>query len=385
MKRKVWTAIVLGMCVTGLEVRAQEVVSTTAPSSMPAGAASTTQPTSRPRLVVPQGFVRLDIGERHFLIEPSDEAWVRQAVAKAQPATRPSTMPSDLLGTIKDRREELLAAMVTDLGVSREVVEKWLDEKLVPAITELGELKVAVVTMVSHRTRVRDLMASGWEAPVFRYNRAMNEVYQVPVAVMGSDTEAADALVPAIYDPAQSVEERIAKLASELAVVEGDVLEAKSQRAQYYVQMGLVELIGNDVLRKLELKPDQEWFLMGGTGVLTAKYLAQMTGVPRRLIVRAMGAENPRGVRTTTIDLLHPIGRENLRKDAVLPYMDAFRRKSVRVMDDVLLRAGDEAIAKMLTAVREKKPATGDDLVKLVLQVTGVDVGPKLKAGSTGN
>lgn len=350
-------------------------------SSTRATTGSAGRATSRPRLVTPAGFVRMEISGRQFMIEPGDEAWVREAVAKVRPATRPSTMPSDVVERLKEGREEFARMVAGDLGVEAEVVGKWVDEKLVPALVELQEVPTAVVTMVSYHDRVRDLMKQGWEVPAFQYNRATNEVYRVPVAAVSSDFDSVDALVPAAFEPKDAVEKRIEKLANELAVVDSDLLEAKGRRGEYLVQVGLIGLVGNDVLSKLELKPDQEWLLAGATGVLTAKYMSHLTGIPRRMIVKAMSSENPRGLRTSSLDLLHPIDKQNLRREALLPYMDAFRRKSVRAVDDLLLRHGDEVLPKILAAIREKKPATGIDLVKLVQEISGTDPTPMLQAG----
>src|SRR5580765_5102466 len=103
--------IAIGLAVLSLRA-ADAAPPTLAPQPPPAAAAAAktaaaTPPTSAPTtatsaparygLVIPPGFKKIEVNQRAAVLEPVDEAWVRQTLEAVQPTTMPTTMPSDLL------------------------------------------------------------------------------------------------------------------------------------------------------------------------------------------------------------------------------------------------------------------------------------------------
>jgi hypothetical protein len=94
-------------------------------------------------------------------------------------------------------------------------------------------------------------------------------------------------------------------------------------------------------------------------------------------------AEHPANpIPTSAVDLLHPLNISDMRQDMLPAYFDAVRRKSGRVIQAMVDKSGDAAIAKSIAAIRDKKPADGAALVKLVQDASGLDVTPMLGKGS---
>lgn len=370
-------AVALGMASVG-GAQSAATVPATAPSTVP------TSGPARPRLEVPPGFVRIDVGTRHLLIEPADEAWVREAVAEAGklPVTRPSTLPADLLAAVTSRFDEVVARIAEDLAADKGAVGKSVEQALKRTLEDFESRPVESVGMVTTRERLRELGRRGWENPSFRYNRVADEVYFSDAFVLSSDVDAADSLVPMVYDATLAADARLRSIVEGFRRLDAVVLRAKSQRGQFLLQAALLRVLGEHTLPGSELKPDQEWLRVGVVGVLTAKYTSMLSGVPRRAVVEAMTADPRRGgLRARTIDLLGPMDPAVMRREAVMPYADALRRKSVKVADDLVLRHGDEVLPRILRAVAEKKPADGKALVEVVREVTGTDITPWLRPG----
>lgn len=350
--------------------------------------AGSTRPSTddgRPRLVVPEGYEKLRFGGRVLLVTPADRAWVTAAIERAMtaPVTRPSTMPAEIIGRVRDSRADLIRMLSTDLAISEVRVEGWVDDGVLKALTEFEASAMINVPMVVTRDRAKALLAGGWENPAFRFNRLTGEVGFSQTLVISTDEDSPDALVPFLYDPTAPEEDRIAQLATALGNLDASVLRARAQRGQFILQAALLRFIGNGVLEDLNLRDDQGWLAAGLSGILTAKYTSMLSGVPRRQIVQAMTIEpaRGRGIPARSIDLLAPLDPNAMRREMILPYVDAVRRKSVRAMDELVLRKGDEVIPLLLTKVRELKPADGTALRLLVEETTGVDLTPWLRSG----
>src|SRR5215510_7114843 len=90
------------------------------------GIAQTTSPTTRPattqrvrwQITLPPGFVKVAVGDRLAICDAADEAWVKEALTSAPPATKPTTMPADLLDRLASHRAALVKQMSTDFAVS---------------------------------------------------------------------------------------------------------------------------------------------------------------------------------------------------------------------------------------------------------------------------
>ena len=110
MRSSLSLAIVVLYCT--VSVSALRAANATAP------AAPTSAPAPPRKVVIPNGFKVVTVGNRHVICEPADEAWVATALGKAQPTTRPSTMPADLVQRLTDQRTPTLQQFARDLALS---------------------------------------------------------------------------------------------------------------------------------------------------------------------------------------------------------------------------------------------------------------------------
>jgi hypothetical protein len=118
-------------------------------------------------------------------------------------------------------------------------------------------------------------------------------------------------------------------------------------------------------------------------GVLSAKYSSSLIGLDTALQLQNMTSDDPRNpIRPEAIDLLHPLPRDQMRPAAVFAYDDAFRRKSARAVKNWLKSAGDAAVPKLLSAMRQNPPADGAALLKQIQQISGVDLSADVATGS---
>lgn len=368
---------------------------TTAPATPPTTSPATTRsaPTTRPRLTVPPGHVRMNIDGRHFILRPDDEAFIRATLPTVPPTTRPSTLPVDLLNTLRERTDEIATLLAADLDISPDATRAFLNDRLIAALADFDTSPVESVLFITSRPRLAELLKTGWENPSVRLNRGTGDAEFSQILVIPTDPDSIDAVVPILLpetippDPAA----RAAKFIADVESLDSSIIRARAQRGQFILQATLVRFIGNETLGQLKLPADQEWLASGITGALTAKYTSLISGLPRRAIVYAMVYEPPQGrtppgyIRTAGINLLSPVNPVDLRPQALLPYADALRRKSVAAVDELILRHGDQVLPKLLDALRSPqppattRPATGPELVQLIQDLTGTDVTPFLR------
>src|SRR3954447_16127316 len=81
-----------------------------------AQAPATTGPTTRFVMTVPPGYERVTVGRYDALVRPNDKGWVTQALSTMKPATRPTTMPADLLKRVAESRAAVTKQIVADLA-----------------------------------------------------------------------------------------------------------------------------------------------------------------------------------------------------------------------------------------------------------------------------
>jgi hypothetical protein len=350
-----------------------------APATTPAS-----QPTSRPRYVmsVPPGFHKVESGFRVVLCEPADDAWVKQAIANTPPTTMPTTMPTDVADKLKERRSILIARIAGDLSLKEtKLVEDLIDKTLIPQVQKLGELQPPIFYLVATRDRIKQLLKAGWTDPHMRYNRMADDVDFRPDLRLTDDRPMDDMVMPVIYPPESTPEQRIKALEQTLRFNENAVLDAFSRRGQLITQLSIIEFIQKQALEPLKLKDDQQWLGLGMQAVLSVKYMHDLLGVNEKELLDRMMRDDPRNpVRPDAIDLLHPADRNQMKREWVPLYGDAFRVKSARVVRAWSEKCGESAVATTLAAIRANPPADGPALLKLINVTTGVDLAKEVKA-----
>lgn len=338
----------------------------------------TTMPTTQPRhvLMVPPGFQTATFDGKTLLFEAADKPWVELAMRGFSPATRPTTMPADLLERLAARRTAIIEAYCRDLAVKDgSSLAKYLDGSLTDELKRLRDFRPPVFYLVSTKDRLRDLLCSGqWQDPGFRYNRIADEVMFRNSVALTLDRPMDDAVLAVLYDPADASAQRQERLLRQVRATEDDIVRANSGQSQFMTQIAIGESIMKDVFLPMNFPKDQQWFVYGSTGILSAEYAAEITGSPKTELLMLLAAEirqNP--IKMRTIDLLEPVEVSQLKPQYVAAYLDAYRRKSISVMLKVMTRSRDK-YPQLVESLRQKPCATGTELVARIQQITGVDV-----------
>ncbi len=350
-------------------------------SYAPAQPAAPSTARVRKPLIVPSNFKIVIVDRRRAVCQEGDEAWVRQALADAKPATMPTTMPSTLLEKLSEQRDVLAERVAADVGLPDPAEpKKMLDENLLPLLRQAAAFDPPVYYMVSTEPAVRQLIKAGWENPLFYLNRAADRVAINVRVDMSMAGDMDDTLLPALYEPAHDMATRRRILLDSIAQAEQRLAYELAIQSEYAVQMSFVGFVGQRIFKPLELTDNQEWFAIGVTAVLSAKYLAVVNGMNEVSYLERMMTDDPRNpIRMSTVDLVNPLTSEQLRSNYQRPYLDAYRRRATAVAHGWLARIPPGALGKTLSAIKTSKPADGPALVKLIADQTGIDLTEDLK------
>jgi hypothetical protein len=349
----------------------------------PASAPSTTTAPAHHALVIPPGFKKITVNQRMALVEPADEAWVSQTLEAVQPTTMPTTMPSDLLGQIKASRAQLRARVMKDLAISDPaVVDKFFSEKLEPLLQRFDDINPPLYYLVTSREKLKELLKAGWSDPRFYYNRVADNVQFSPAINLTTEGEADDVVLPAVFDATDPPDKKRESLTKLVHDAEAGVANSVSGRAMSVMQLAFVDFIYVEAIKPMNVNTQTEWFGLGLSGIVSSRYVSQITGINLDLFLQNMTTDNPGNpIRSTTIDLLHPTPQTEMRPMAAPAYADAYRRKAARVVALWTKKAGDDAIPKTIAALKQSKPADGETLVKQIQQASGVDLSQDVKPG----
>jgi hypothetical protein len=349
----------------------------TSPTSAPA----TTQ-RARYEIITPPGFQRLTIGDHSVIAEPADLPWIQEALKGFEPTSRPTTMPSTLVASRKETRPQIEQAMAADLGITDpKATGELFDQILIPNLQRLGNLKPPLFFLVTTREKLKNLLMNGWTDPRLHYNKLTGDVQFVPRLELSMDREMDEYLVPSIYPATALPDQRKQMLSQIVDRTEQGLAGTISGRAQGFVHTATMDFIGRTIFAPLKLRPDQEWFSMGVSSTLAAKYLAMVEKIDFKQLIARMTRENPTNpISPRTIDLAHPVDPKDLRREAMPLYVDAMGKKAMVVAGKIIEQGGPDAIKKILAAMRKQMPKDGDELVKLIKDASGVDVSEDVKA-----
>ncbi len=340
-----------------------------------------TQPALRREVVIPAGYEVIEREGRRVIATMADAEWVRQALVGIQPATRPSTLPADVIERLIAKRAWLEQQLARDLLIEDPaVIRDFIDQRLLPRVRAVESAPIPLFYLAISRPALKELMKQGWSDPRFYYNRAADEIMIQPRLEVNFDRPMDDLLVGAFFEPGDTVEIKQAALADTIQSIEAGLAQELSIQAQRRLQMELLAFIEQHLIDRIDWKADQVWLRLGLVAVLSARYAAEMTGADSLWYVAPMVAEPPRvRLRAANIDLLHPADPQDLRREYVSAYFDAMRRKSVAVVWDWLREAkSEQPVPDTLKAVLERKPVDGQELIKLIHATTDVDLTARL-------
>lgn len=367
------------LSVAGVLLVTSTVVAQTAPA--PASAPAATQ-RARYEVNVPPGFQKLTAADHSVLVEPADIPWVQEALADFKPTTRPTTMPIDLVTSLKAARPQIEREMAADLGITdKQQTTELFDDILVHNLTRLGELKVPLFFLVTTRDKLKQLLIDGWRDPRLHYNKTSDDVQFVPTLELSLDRPLDDYVVPAMYGAQATPEQRKRELVSIIDRTEAGLAGAESSKAQAFVHTAIMNFIGRNIFLSLKVTPDQEWLSMGVSSTLAAKYVSTINHMDFKQLMQRMTADRPQNpISPRTINLAHPVDPKDLRPQAVPLYIDAMGRKAMTVVMKILDSGGPEAVKKIVEGMKKQPPKDGDALVQLIKEASGVDVSDDVKA-----
>jgi hypothetical protein len=341
----------------------------------------TTAPTPH-TVVIPPGLKMFDIAGRHIIADPADEPWIRQAMTALAPTTRPTTTPADLVEKFAAARPELTKQMTADLALSNPAVLTPFFESTTTRLTKFRDMRLPIYYFAISREALRTLAKSHtWEDPRYYYNRVTDEVMIDTGMRFSIDVPVDDMLLPSLFDAANTSEARAAILTRAVQQTEHMTTTEIATRAQVGLQVSFITFIIDNVFRPMNLKSGQDWFGVGTSGVLSARYAALVTGASEDWILKQMTAEPQRTpFSAASTDLLHPLDLTTLRDQAVPFYLDSVRRKSTTALRSLITQAGTPAVAKIIAAMRATPPADAAALITLIQQQTNIDLKPQLIA-----
>jgi hypothetical protein len=333
-------------------------------------------------IVVPPGFQKVTIGAHSVIAEPSDLPWIQEALNQYKPTTRPTTMPATLITSLKEARPELEKALAADIGISDpKLTAELFDSVLLPNLQRLADLKPPLFYLVTTKEKLKALLKNGWSDPRLHYNKLSDDVQFVPTLELSTDREMDEYLVPAMYPPESSAEERKQMLDRVVNGTEAGLAGAISTKGQAFVHTATMNFIGRNVFAPLHPQPSQEWLSMGVSSALAAKYIAIVEHIDFKQLMTRMMQENPRNpISSRTIDLAHPTDPKDLRPQAMPFYIDAMGKKAMGVTMKIIEQGGPDGIKKIIDAMKKEMPKDGDGLVKLIKDASGVDVSEEVKA-----
>lgn len=346
-----------------------------------AGPASAPVP-PRFQMVAPAGYEKV-AGEGFTAVcLGRDVAWVRQAIGAVKPATRPTTMPADVLRKVTENRAAVVKQMVADLALPDDKLpNEFFDDSLIPTLKKLDAVRPSLFLLITTKPQLMELVQSGWGEPRFRYNRVANDVSIDDRISLSIDRPVDDTVLPAFFDEKEAPDARAKRLTAQIQKLQGDLALTVANEAQPAVFNRLGQFLEDKVFAPLKLRKDQIWLAMGMNGYLAGKYGAQLSHVSKETWMQMTTYEDRRyPVSARPIDLVHPADPATLKPGAEVPYVQAMRRKAVAAVNRWATEKGDASITKALVAVREKKPADGESLVKVVQEAAGVDLSKDLAA-----
>jgi hypothetical protein len=348
----------------------------------PAAAPSTTAPaTSQPtrvahKMEVPPGFHLVQVAGRAVVCEPQDDTWVSAAAQAVPPATRPSTMPSDIEGFVKVRRGDVTAEMMRDLAMTdQKPIDDFFDGRLADSLQKMDAMKPGVYYLIATREKMADLMAAGWSDPRFHYIRFAHDV-DYSTSVVLSATEPMDDLVWWIeIHPGDTIATRGDALQQEIKFSEGGMVNHISLMGKNECENLCQTFVHDQTIKSLKLPGTLEWFDFGVSHIYGIKYAAELTGMSREYWTEQLiGTPKHRG-NWNRIDLLNPVDPAEVRPELQELYQRALMPKGALMIQTLIDRGGgDGVLAKVLPPLRAHTPTTPKEMAKTLLDATGVDL-----------
>lgn len=332
---------------------------------------------AKPRYVVtvPPGYKLVEVARHKAICLDKDEAWVRTALGSLTPTTKPTTMPADLVTRLDASRQSVIGRIATDFAVADTAAIAGHFDKLAEQLKSLQAFDAPFFYLCATPDEIKAILKNGaWSTPGLYYNRAADDVSMRQRFSLTTERPMDDTVIPVLLPGREDAKANIDRLQRRVAGTDGEIAELLAGRGMFLCQASAMEAVLAEVFLPMKLDDSQRWFEVGLAGAKSADYAAEIIGCTQRELLVLIAAElraNP--VKPSTIDVLHPAPSDALNPQYVPLYADAFRRKSIGIALTILDSA-DGKLPQLVSSVRDKRPATGEELVARIREITGVDV-----------
>jgi hypothetical protein len=364
------------------------------PSTMPTTVASAgTMPATthvaatRYVAVIPPGFHLLAVAGHEAICMAAADTWVKPGLQQAAPATRPTTMPADILNRLDIRHDALAREMTSDLALTDpKLAAKFLDEVLRPALKKQAGATPRLIFLVATKQQIVDLLKGGWKEPHFHYNPYTGEP-SIDQGVRADDEGKWDDIIwPfAVNDSHATDAQKQSALSEVVQRMETNIAATVADKAPETLYSGFQAFVYEEGIAKLHLRLDEQWFNLGVTEVLSCKYVGELWDVPYAQLVGQRSQQlDPRinPVPLANVDALHPMAMQDIQPERQAFYVDALRRKSTAAVNQLVINGHEEAIGQVIAKLRltaptsgpATQPADGAGLVDMIKTLTGVDL-----------
>ena len=340
--------------------------------------AQTTAASAPHQAEIPPGYHVLTVGTRQIICEPTDDDWVRTAASAVAPSKRPTTMPSDILAALAQRRSDLTAMVQADFALSDpKAFSDCIDQDLIPQLSKFQALSPAVYYFPITHDKLLALMQNGWTDPRYHYLRFAHQVDYSDGIAISIDHPMDDLVMWVEIKETDSPQARGDALIKGIAEFETQFPVAVSLFGQSGTRNVFADFLLNQEMVPLKLAATEGWFAHSVSELYAIKYATFLTGSSRRGLISVLLRGDPRNpLDWPPLDLVHPLDPGGMWPEYRKIYDNAVIRKGSFVVDSWMNKGGDGVLAKALPALRAGSPQNAADLIKIIQQSTGIDLTP---------
>jgi hypothetical protein len=347
------------------------------------GQAAPGQPATQPAhiAVIPPGMHALKVGDRTFFCDPADDDWIKQASAKSKPATRPTTMPSDLLKIVLVRGPTVTKEILADFAsIDPKPVTEMLNTMLIGQLKKLEALKPVIIFMPTTQKKLNDALMAGWTDPRYRYVPINGNVQYDTGIHVSMDSPMDDQVIFVDTTGDTTPEAKRDRLSNIMTDFDAKYLGTLSYVSEAEVRNAFVSFINVQYMQPLKLPVNLAWFGNAVSEVYSLKYTAEVIGVSRDALNQGLMRDNPNNpFNTDRLDLLvSPLDPSAMRPQFQAALQEASALKGARAVLKWVSAGGDGVLAKTIPALRNTPPANAQDLVKRIKDATAIDLTPQL-------
>jgi hypothetical protein len=333
-----------------------------------------TQPAAH-KAVVPPGYHVVTSGDRAAFCLPADDDWVKSALTSVPPTTRPSTMPSDLVSAANQHRADLTSQITGDFALADpKVVDAFFDNDLLTGLQKMSAMKLNVYYFPINHEDLISLLVGGWSDPRFHFNRYANEVGYSPFFHLSALQPMDDLIWWVPLQGGDSTATRRDALEAQVKTLEalltGDISLFTQNQAEHLLEI----FIHKTVFVPLNLPARLQWIDFGACNLFAVKYCSQITGMSRQYWTEQLIGRPGEPRPFLAIDLTNTLDPSKIRPEYLAQYDEMLLPKGALVIQTLLSKSGDSALAKVLPAWRVHPPQTAQDLIQSVQAATGVDL-----------